>query len=314
MTTVGYIGGLGRSGSTLLERIAAGLRGVAVLGEVVHVWSRGVLDDELCGCGERFSSCPFWQPIGDLAFGGWSAADAREMVRLQEAVDRTRHLRTLTRRRPGAYDQAAVEYVARFDAVHEAAARVADAPVVIDSSKHASTAFLLYKYGAADLRVVHMVRDSRGVAYSWTKEMRRPEAATGSSIELMHRYRPWQAAVQWNAQNLAFEWLARRGAPTWQLRYEHLLADPVRATEQLAEFLGAGDQDIAGFVSADQVNVGPAHQIAGNPMRFRTGALALRRDDEWRSAMGLRDRRTVTALTAPLMHRYGYRPGGAGDG
>ena len=40
--------------------------------------------------------------------------------------------------------------------------------VVIDSSKHASLAFCLRSCPGIDLRVVHMVRDSRAVAYPYT--------------------------------------------------------------------------------------------------------------------------------------------------
>ena len=48
------------------------------------------------------------------------------------------------------------------------------------------------------------------------------------------------------------------------------------------------------------------HSVAGNPMRFETGTLHLRRDDAWRRQLADRDRRVVTALTAPLLARYGY--------
>ena len=42
MNTVGFVGGFGRSGSTLLERVVAELPGVCALGEVLHLWERGV--------------------------------------------------------------------------------------------------------------------------------------------------------------------------------------------------------------------------------------------------------------------------------
>ena len=48
------------------------------------------------------------------------------------------------------------------------------------------------------------------------------------------------------------------------------------------------------------------HQIAGNPVRFQSGTLALRSDEAWRMKLSLTDRRAVTALTAPLMRLYGY--------
>jgi hypothetical protein len=41
-------------------------------------------------------------------------------------------------------------------------------------------------------------------------------------------------------------------------------------------------------------------------MRFATGELAIRADEEWRAKMDAGDRRTVSTLTGPLLRRYGY--------
>jgi len=54
VTRVLFLAGLGRSGTTLLERALAELPGVQPLGEVIHLWERSVQGDELCGCGEAF--------------------------------------------------------------------------------------------------------------------------------------------------------------------------------------------------------------------------------------------------------------------
>ena len=69
-----FLSGLGRSGTTILERVLGELPGVCSAGELVHLWQRGVLDDELCGCGEPFSRCGFWTEVGRRAFGGWRAS------------------------------------------------------------------------------------------------------------------------------------------------------------------------------------------------------------------------------------------------
>ncbi|GHE40968.1 sulfotransferase [Streptosporangium violaceochromogenes] len=93
-----FLGGLGRSGTTLLERLLGEVPGVAPLGEVVHLWARGVLADEPCGCREPFGRCPFWREVGERAFGGWSAELAHRMLILGRRVGRTRHIPALARR------------------------------------------------------------------------------------------------------------------------------------------------------------------------------------------------------------------------
>ena len=84
------------------------------------------------------------------------------------------------------------------------------ADVVIDSSKHVSTALVLRHVPGIDLRIVHLVRDSRGVAYSWTKEVARPEVANG---KLMPRVRPSVSAAWGNFFNGSFHGIRALGTP-----------------------------------------------------------------------------------------------------
>jgi hypothetical protein len=48
------------------------------------------------------------------------------------------------------------------------------------------------------------------------------------------------------------------------------------------------------------VGLGVDHVVAGNPMRFERGEIALRRDDRWRVEMPVRSRIAVGGLTAPV--------------
>jgi hypothetical protein len=302
VTRVLYIGGLGRSGTTLLERLLGELPGACALGEVVHLWDRDVRDDERCACGRPFSGCGFWRAVGERAFGGWDRLDVRQVLALRQAVERTRHIPRLARwHLPGEYGARVARYAQYYTRVYEAAAAVSGCPVVIDSSKHSALAFCLRWSADLDLRVVHMVRDSRGVAYSWMKTVARPEADGGE----MTRYAPGRAALLWNAHNAAFGLLRRTGVPVYRLRYEELLADPVRVIRELAEFAGL-DPGPLDFFGDGTVRLGTCHSAAGNPMRFTTGELPLRHDDAWRAALPPRQRRLVGALTAPLLTAYGY--------
>lgn len=323
-TRVLYLGGLGRSGTTLLERLLGELPGAVSLGEVVHLWERGVVGGESCGCGLPFRQCPFWARVGDLAFGGWDGFDIERYRELKQTVDRTRFIPALARREPPAETCARLEaYLDHYTRLYRAVREVSGAEVVIDSSKHAALAFCLRwaahaGTGEIDLRVVHVVRDSRGVAYSWTKQVRRPEAVSAPAAdgEFMAQWSPAKTAVHWNAENAAFALLARRGTPTMRLRYEEFLRAPAEALRQSAEFAGLPADDAAlgfltekaGIVSA---RLSANHTASGNPMRFQTGPIQLRRDETWRTRLAPQDRRAVTALTLPLLRHYGYLKGRA---
>ncbi|MET8984418.1 sulfotransferase [Nonomuraea wenchangensis] len=290
-TQVIYLGGLGRSGTTLLERLLGELPGVIALGEVVHLWERGVLAGQPCGCGAPFPACPFWRQVGERAFGGWSARLAERVLTLRRRVDRTRRVPRIAHPDLGDYVQ-----------VYRSLYAATGARVVVDSSKHASLACCLAS-GGVDVRIVQVVRDPRAVAHSWGRTVERPEDGLP-----MTRWGPVRTALHWTAQNAALELLARRGVPVTTVRYEDLLAAPGPALGALRHELGLGEPAAApSFIDGRSAWLGPSHTVSGNPMRFQVGRVELRRDDSWATAMAAGDRRVVSLLTWPLRTRYGYR-------
>jgi hypothetical protein len=303
-----YIGGFGRSGSTLVERILGQLPGFCSSGEVVFIWQRGLIDRQLCGCGVPVPECDFWSRVGKTAFGGWDQIDPHEMLALQKRVDRNRYIPSMVvpRLRPTAAADMA-RYSEVLSKLYRAIGEVAGARVVIDASKHASTAFLLRKVPGIDLRVVHLVRDSRGVAYSWTKEVKKPEVTSGDDA-FMPQYSPTSSGRQWVAYNLMFDALGLLDR-TMLLRYEALMANPREGLERILAHAGepATTFDFLGSdAEGGYVNLGVDHTVAGNPMRFHQGRLDLRLDQAWTTKLPERDRKVVTAITWPLQVRYGY--------
>ena len=302
--TVLFIGGFGRSGSTLLEALLSQVEGTAALGEVEHLWERGVRDDEKCGCGSAFSQCPFWCEVGDRAFGGWGQVDLADVLSLKRQVVRQRHLGRTMRRHLRTTDRRALAgYSAYHRRIYDAAGAMTGAKVVIDSSKFPPMAVALAHDRDLDLRVAHLVRDSRGVAYSWSKTVSRPETREGRP---MPRYATAESTVQWMAHNLALGVLPRLGPPVTRIRYEDLVEDAGPTLQALWGRLGLPGEARLRMLGPDLVDLVPSHTVAGNPMRFRTGPTALRRDDEWRTRLHRRDRAVATLLSYPLLRRYGY--------
>jgi UDP-N-acetylglucosamine transferase subunit ALG13 len=301
-----FIGGAGRSGSTLFERMLGEIPGVQAAGELAHIWQRGVVNDERCSCGARFSRCEFWNAVGSAAFGGWRGADVDRMLSLRRRLDRTRTVSRLAGASLSPRLAAAVQdYDDGYLRLYRAIARIAGASVVVDSSKLASLAFSLDWAARIDLRVVHMIRDSRAVAYSCSQLVPRPEV-TGSQA-FMPRYRPPKAALLWDTSNALFDLLAARGAPTTVAHYERLARDPAGVLARVTRFAGIEVAPGAlSFVEHGQATLSSGHSVAGNPMRFLVGDIPIEEDIRWRSAMPIQARRTVTALTYPMLRRYGY--------
>ncbi|MFK8023812.1 MAG: sulfotransferase [Ilumatobacter sp.] len=297
---------MGRSGTTVLERSLGTDERVVSLGEVTHLWERSLQLDELCGCGEPFSVCPFWIDVGERAFGGWNTIDPDRVLALKRRVDRT--LRTpqlafrLGRR---SWRREVDEYVDLYAKLYQAASEVADADVVIDSSKNASLPWVLRLDDRIDLRVLHCVRDSRAVAYAWTKKVVRPEARDAGG-ELMHQYSPSTLALKWMQHNLVVEALRLRRTKSERLRYEDWANDPVDGVRRVRELAGLDGPPPASKVAHDWVQLDKAHTCSGNPMRFEVGRVDIRRDETWKSSFPARSRRLVTLLTAPFLIAYRY--------
>lgn len=300
-----FIGGLGRSGSTLIEKLLNEIPQTFAVGETIHLWERGIGNQERCGCGEPFTSCPQWTAVGQEAFGGWDEVDVERVVDLRWTVDRTRQLLAITKaHRRGSPTVEQGRYLRYLRQVLLAAATVAGNPdVLLESSKHLSTAALLALDDSLDVRLLHLVRDPRGVAYSWTKQVERPE----TDDELMPTYNPARTAGRWVSDNLGFEALATQ-VPTLRLRYEDFLADPRSALTAIGGLIDIDPADLdLGFLDGDTASLStPMHSVAGNPLRFGGAEMKLRLDDAWKTELDAGQRRLVTAITAPLLRRYGY--------
>jgi hypothetical protein len=305
-TTVLFIGGIGRSGSTLLEQALAGVPGVLALGEVVHLWQRGIRDDENCACGQPFSRCTFWQEVGERAFGGWQRVDVADVHRLRDRVDHVRKVPSMARpSMSSAVRRDRDAYADYYRRVYRAAAEVSGADVVVDSSKQASMPHVLAGQRGIDLRLLHCVRDARAVCYAWTKTVERPDRA-GQTV-YMDRYPERDMAMMWSAHNAAMDLARRWDVPQSRIRYEDMVRDPRGVVRQGLESVGVAVlADSLAHIGAGSLRMSETHTVAGNPMRFQTGVVEVRSDDEWQQRMPAGRRRVVTAMTWPLLARYGY--------
>lgn len=300
--TVLYIGGLGRSGSTLLNDLMAQHESVVSVGEVNRLIKRGLLSDQMCGCGELFSACELWTDVGEK-LGGWDNVDTTKLLEHKDNIDRNRHSLKLLFPSvvPGAKEP--IEGFGKWHGQMLVAARdAAGVPLVIDSTKQISTGLLLHQLDSIDLRMIHLVRDARGVAYSWTKS--RKKADEGDD-RMMNQYPPGRMAQRWLTWNGLFASFSKLGVPVLRVRYEDLIANPKQVVEEVLRFGGVEPANIH-FVDGNTITLEPTHSIAGNPSRFKTGEMELRPDEAWRTELDEKARKRVTTIAYPLLKKYGY--------
>lgn len=300
-----YVGGMGRSGSTLLGRILGQAPGAICLGETRYLWERGLLHNVRCGCGAPFRECAFWSMVGEEAFGGWDRVELERIVAIDRHIFRLRRLplHWLPSARPR-FAAAIGEYASLLEQLYTAIVRVSGARTLVDTSKNPNFASLLARTAGVDARMIHLVRDSRAVAYSWTRS--KENASPIGDQRLLAQFAPSSIGPKWLVFNGALRALALRGVPYAAVRYEDFVARPHDTLSSIAELAQEALVPPDTQLDGNSVQLGEHHMFSGNPMRASTGWIEIAIDDEWRTAMPSSEFAQVTAVTWPQLRHYGY--------
>lgn len=298
-----YIAGWGRSGSTILDNILGQIDGLFSVGELRYVWERNLLEDRLCSCGISFRKCGVWNAVFDEAFGGVDRTDVHEMLRLSQKA-RTRHLLlTVTPHSRQLLSSRLSKYLDRLESLYRAVQISTDSNVIVDSSKFPSYGYVLDMIPAIDLYIVHLVRDSRAVAYSWLRKKPQPDTANFGNMD---RFNPVESSILWTGMNIATELFLQNSPERYMmLRYEDFIKKPRESIGRILDLVQEAARRLP-FITEHKVKIDTNHSVSGNPVRFRTGTVELRLDKEWKTEMKQLDKILVTWLTWPMLVRYGY--------
>jgi hypothetical protein len=301
-----YVAGAHRSGTTLLASILGQYEGVFAAGELHEIW-QNLIEGRPCGCGLSLDQCPVWAPILDevceTALHGPLKPD--DAVRWRALSARTWHTGRILRQENGSSRSSAeASYATLMGVLYEVIAKRTGSRVVVDSTKIPSGAALLATMDHLRPYTVHLIRDPRATAYSWSK--RKARRLCGYEEPLLAQG-PLKSAAQWLGYNLLTEWVYRHWDGGWRrLRYEDLAAQPSANADSIISWLGV-ETEVGPFEEPDLVRLAGGHQVAGNPDRFDTGAKRVRPDNRWIEGTREVDRWVVTSLSLPLLRRYGYR-------
>ena len=299
-----FLGGHGRSGSTLLDRLLGQLPGYFSVGELRNLWQRCLLENQLCGCGEQFDRCAFWRRVLARSVAETGAIEAGRILALKHSAERGRHIpKMVLPVRGAAYNEALRKYAALVGRVLESVRAESGCEVIVDASKDPSHGFLLSFVPNVDLYTVQLVRDSRAVSFSWMRKKARPEVHWKQ--EFMTTYAPARTGWHWLSRNLLVHLLAHYSRAYMVLRYEDFVREPHQTLVRIGGFVGTpvGPVD---FLDGSSATVDLGHGVAGNPMRHDRGKVIVRPDVEWREKMVRSQRLAVTAMTLPLLAYYGY--------
>lgn len=296
-----YIMGAGHIGSTVFDIVLGAHPHIESLGEISKFHRFGWIDDEnrKCACGSSVYECSFWSQVRQK----WAMAgrnNAERYVRLQKQIESSRFGWTkllLNGLRP---TSEFVEYLRMTEDLYRAVQEVSGKPLLVDSSLTPRRAYALSMNPNIDLRLIHFLRDGRGVIWSLKKP--------GKKI-LTKAYVPAPArrtAQYWVSANLQSAWVYNNVPESKRLRikYEDFAIDPQSVLQQVGAFVG---EDLSGIiaqssvVSAGQVR----HTVGGNRVRMLKD-ITIKADFAWMENLPAKDRKTFWRMAGWLARKYGY--------
>lgn len=257
-----YIGGYGRSGSSVLDRLVAERVGGLSGGELCNLFAWAD-DDQPCSCGALVTACSLWGPVLS-AVSLETGSSFGELRAMNDAAE--------------FHDRDLVTWRAVWELVFRQLA-AAGVRVIIDSSKSARGRHRLdhlNELGAVDVRLfVHLYRRLPAVMHSRRRgnnvRMERGEPSGSPAVASL------RAAVGWWRANRAARRFATGPVPYFPLDYDRLVIDPDEACVAIAkQSLGHTDTVPAAALS---------HTIAGNRLLRQNWDGSVRADESWRTEL-----------------------------
>ncbi len=313
-----YIVSSPHGGSTLLSLVLGNHALATNLGEASFIPKLLALG-ELCTCGAKLGECAHWGAVFDrlaaqtgcdlraspygLYLGealkgkdGSGLIDTRQQTqlrylfgKLRGALDTATLLATPAWPGMGLTTLPSVRASVRNTlALYAAAAAACSSRLVVDASKLPRKAPHLYLRDPARVRILHLVRDARGVAASRKKYMQVERAA-----ERWHHY-------HWLTQRLLERWVP---APhRLRLRYEDFVAAPEQHMRSLCDWLELPYDPGCLQFGTDFVT----HSAGGNPARFGLANGIRPGDERWKTVLTTADLATVEQHAGRLQAEFGY--------
>lgn len=294
-----YVASPSFSGSTLLTFLLGMHPRVSTMGELR--WADMDLDTYRCSCGDFLRDCSYWKQVAQrVEARGLPFSVKRPMTtfRFRQApfTDRVARagvrgplfefardllLGMLPASRRGWRTIRDVNY-----AIMEAMISLRGGGVFVDASKEPTRLKHLVDTGDYDIRVIHLIRDGRGVTNSGMQNKR---------LDLQTSIR------EWHETHRQIERLRPRftTARWFRLRYEDLCNAPQARATELFQFIG-----LEPIPLAPELDITAFH-VLGNRMRLQfTGHISL--DEKWRTSLSPAALDAFERIGGALNREFGY--------
>jgi hypothetical protein len=299
-----YIAGVGRSGSTVIDILLGQIDGFFAGGEIQHLWERGFIDNQFCGCGHPFWQCKTWYPIIQKHFEEVDKATISEWGRMKKRLTRNRKLPYFLFIKNKSQNADLNKLLSVLGNLYGAIAEETGCRVIVDSSKSPLYLCLLELIPSVEVYILHLIRDPRAVAHSWMTPTLTADPNIPSSMPVMN---PYKCSSNWNRRNLMIELMIRKIPSKYlRIRYEDFTDQPRQTLEKVILFTVETSSKFL-FSSDTSFYRSTNHLISGNPCRFDINQfIEIKEDVRWKKRMSRWNKVIVSVLTFPLRFYYKY--------
>ena len=279
--------GAGRSGTTALATLLNGSSEIQCLGELHHL-PNYINNDLLCSCGSPLSKCEFWSKLPNELH----KFKSHEFINQQTTFESHKAVFPyLLKKQLIPVDS---EYAKANSALFSQLNSLG-IDTVLDSAKYVGRALALHQNADVDLRVIYMMRDPRGVAYSFSKNVQTQKGAISTCFYY------WSINL---LAMLAHVFVLRK--KVLKIRYEDILSKPSETLDKIALHTDVDLNDVkTKILNSEGFDVG--HIVGGN--RLKTNKqIKLRNTDDWKLKVSFSKSWLVYVLTLPLNILNRYKP------
>lgn len=275
-----FLIGTGHSASTLLDMMLSGHSEIRGVGEM-HYLTRDpeLLQKLVCSCGNVISKCKLWSEILSLPVDfNFRVERKKTNFLFNKPIFYTRNM---AGRREVDNEDCLYNRLAVYDRV----LGIRGGHVILDSSKDLNEAELLCSNKRYKIIFIHLVRDGRGVVWSFMKK----------------KITFWTALRHWVFTNLRAEIIKRRnGVKYINVKYERFVENPDKMIKKILSGIGLEYEPVMlNYLSL------PQHQLTGNRMRFNNN-IQIKEDIEWKMRLPILNKLLFLLLAGWLNYFYKF--------
>jgi len=300
-----FIGGHGRSGTTIVDRVLSELIGAFSAGEVHRFWKYGLARDWTCSCREPLRDCAFWGDVLQQSFSEFDCSE-EDVLEAWRSVARPRSILPLCFPflRTNGFQSKLSLYRSFLRVFYRAVAEHSGKETIVDSSGSPFHGYILSELGEVEVTMIHLIRDARAVAFSNRKK--KPNPSDPRSGAEMRRKLSLRVCFTWVLFNSLFERLSEKFDEYCQVKYESVFENPKREFTNIAHKIEVKDTKIEKFLSGSKIKLGDGHIGQGNPVRYKRGVIKLEPDTDWKKNMSNVRKKTVKMFCNYTLGKYDY--------